>query len=152
LGAFEKQQLRGEEFSDPFKEHRARPLTEHVKDYLADLRALGRDDKYVYNIDKRLARLIDSCGWKLLADITADSFCAWREKPVEWKSKKIGPETINQHFETARAFCRWCVKRKRIATNALVDVEKIDASADIRRQRRALTTDELDALLNLASM
>jgi len=50
---------------------------------LADLRTLNRDDMYVYNIEKRLAKLLSLCGWTKLGDITADSFCRWRETPIE---------------------------------------------------------------------
>jgi len=86
LANFEKAQARGEDYSDPFKDHRGRAIAEHVKDYVADLRALGRDNMYIYNVEKRLNRLIVACGWKVLGDITADSFCAWRETPVEQRS------------------------------------------------------------------
>jgi integrase len=152
LADFEKAQARGEDYSDPFKNHRGRPITEHVKDYMADLRALGRDGMYIYNVEKRLNRLIDACGWKVAGDIIADSFCAWREKPVKQKSaqsedRTIGPVTMNQHLEAVRAFCRWCVKRKRIASNPLADVVKMDESQDVRRARRALTVEQIADLL-----
>jgi len=111
---------------------------------------------YVYNIEKRLTKMISLCGWAKLGDITADSFCRWREVPieqqqVEGQDKRIGPNTLNQYLETLRVFCGWAVKRKRMATNPLVDVEKMDESADVRRQRRALTPEQIASLLAVAS-
>src|SRR5215469_331095 len=49
LGAkLERAKAQGEEgLLDPFKPHRIRPLAEHVADWTAELRQLGRDDKYI---------------------------------------------------------------------------------------------------------
>src|SRR5690349_6550297 len=68
LGEFQSMQLRGEKYSDPFASHRNRPLAEHIADYNSELQTLGRDEKYIYNVEKRLFRLLKSCDWKLLAD------------------------------------------------------------------------------------
>src|SRR5687768_739510 len=46
----EKAAARGEQgMIDPYKVHRARPIAEHVADYVADLRAAGRAGKYAEN-------------------------------------------------------------------------------------------------------
>lgn len=142
--------------ADPFKVHRARPLGEHVKDWVKDLGAMGRDAMYVYTCEKRMNKLLAECGWKVLPDITVDSFCAWREKPrtakqAEHKERLVGPVTLNQYLETARSFCGWCVKRGRMASNPLSKVEKIDPTGDIRRTRRALSEDELVAFIGVIS-
>lgn len=142
--------------ADPFKVHRARQLSEHVKEWVADLGAMGRDEMYVYTCGKRMNKLLAECGWKVLPDITVDSFCAWREKPrtakqAEHKERLVGPVTLNQYLETARSFCGWCVKRGRMASNPLSKVEKIDPTGDIRRVRRALSEEELVALMSKVS-
>jgi integrase len=158
LGArMEKAKARGEEgLLDIYKAHRGLPLQKHVDDYIGDLEVLGRDDKYIYNVKKRLAKLMKLCSWKLLRDITADEFCKWREKPIEQcmaesDNKRIGPRTLNQYLETARTFCKWAVKRKRIASNPLQYIEKMDETADVRRSRRALTEEQIANLLTEVS-
>jgi len=65
---------RGEDYSDPFKAHRARNLAAHVADSTAELKQLGRDDQYVAPCKARLERLISECEWDVLGDIDADSF------------------------------------------------------------------------------
>jgi len=153
LAKYERTKARGEEgLLDPFERHKHRALTAHVADYIADLRALGRDSKYVYNCDKRLSKLINLCDWKVLSDITPDSFCAWREKPIKQKGSEsvdgtIGPRTLNQYLEVLRTFCGWCVKRKRAAADPVAEIEKIDETGDVRRARRALTPDQVVTLL-----
>lgn len=158
LGAFIKKQLRGEEYADPFRDHRNRPLSEHIADYVADLEAKGRDDIYVYNCEKLLNRLFSECGWRLLGDITADSFCHWRESLPLYEDgdlkglPKIGARSQNQYLCAVRTFCKWAVKRVRMGSNPLLSIDTVDESADIRRARRALSAEEVDALLNAKGM
>lgn len=154
LGAkFERAKARGEQdMVDTYKPHRGRPLADHIEDYIGELRTLGRDDKYVYNVQKRLTKLRTLCGWKVLGDMTADAFCKWRDTPIkqhmaESEDGTIGPRTLNQYLEAVRGFCKWCVKRKRVPANPLADVQKIDEINDVRRVRRALTAEEVANLL-----
>src|SRR5207249_10333787 len=88
LGAkLEKAKARGEQdMVDVFAPHRKRAVSEHVDDYLAGLRSPGRDRMYVYNCEKRLRKLIADCKWEILRDISADSFCRWREVPIAQKT------------------------------------------------------------------
>ncbi|HEX8914161.1 MAG TPA: hypothetical protein VF796_17565, partial [Humisphaera sp.] len=154
LAELERALARGEQgLVDPFKAHKARPVADHAADYVTDLRALGRDPKYVYNVQKRLGKLVAECGWKALADLTADSFCRWRERPVvqyqaDSDDGAVGPRTLNQYLEAARAFGNWLVKRGRTAANPLLSVEKVDETGDVRRARRALSVEQLSAFLD----
>jgi integrase len=154
LARYEKAKAHGAEgLIDPFEQHKNRPIGEHLTDYVADLKAKRRDDKYVENCQNRVERLIADCGWKILGDMTADGFCRWRETPIERKEAKshggrIGSRTANQYLEAVRAFCNWCVKRNRMAANPMFAVEKVDDSADVRRGRRALLPEELVRLMD----
>src|SRR5829696_8995789 len=80
LGAkMERAKARGEvNMVDFYKPHRGRPLAEHVGDWVAELRQLGRDDVYVRLCESRMARLLKECGWNLLGDINPDAFIRWR--------------------------------------------------------------------------
>src|SRR5262245_55757310 len=161
LGAkLERAKAQGEQgLIDPYKPHRIRPPAEHVADWTAELRQLGRDDMYIAPCKARLERLINECGWTKLGDISADSFCKWRESATgnadhnrEDKTTRtirpLSPKAKNHYLATLNTFCRWCIKRKRMAANPVADVEKVDETADVRRERRALTADELVRLLD----
>ena len=132
---------------DVFAESKARPLAEHFADYLSDLEAMGRAEKYVDNCRRRLAKLAKECGWTCLDDMTADSFVQWR---TATKGTRQGAKTLNQYLDTARAFLGWCERHRRIVDNALATVGKLDVSRDVRRRRRALTVDQLRRLLDVA--
>lgn len=133
---------RGEQdLTDPYAVHKARPLTEHIAAFLADLRAAGGTEKYIDNLDKRLAILSDACGWRTLADVEPNSFMRWRER--QKKQKRNGVEkswegtsasTLNQYLDMARAFLNWCVKPgKRIVANPLADISKVAGPVARRR-------------------
>lgn len=51
-----------------------RNLTEHLDEFVADLRAMRRSVKHVANVRFRVGRLIQECGWKRAGDVSTDSF------------------------------------------------------------------------------
>jgi integrase len=150
MAKLEKAEARGEQgLVDPFKVHRAGALAKHLDDYVANLRAVGRDDKYVQNSDKRLRKLATESGWKTLGDVTADGFNRWRSTLPKGEDGRPlrGPKTQNQFLDHLRAFCNWCVEVERLPANPVAKVQKVDGTTDVRRARRALTAEEVAALL-----
>jgi integrase len=132
---------------DPYREHKATPIGTHLDDYLAELKTLGRDPVYVGNIRLRLNKLFAACEWSKLSDVSADSFERWRQKQTT-----VGPVTLNQFLQAIRTFLNWCVDpAERLPGNPLIRVKKVNAASDIRRERRALTLDEIGRLLKAAS-
>lgn len=151
LAELERNLARGEAgLVDQYATHRRRPIEDHLTDYLSELRTAGRSPKYVRTIGYRVRKLLAACGWKYLRDVTADSFCGWRDAIPCGKDGRpvIGPVTQNQHHEAAAAFCRWCVKRGRMPTLPLAGLAKADESIDIRRERRALSPEQVAGLLD----
>jgi len=144
LGArLEREAARGiEGLEDPHKDYKARPLTAHLEEYLADLEATEHSAGTCYGIEKGMLKLFAACEWKTLADIEPNGFTAWRAR-----QKKLAAKTLNEYLDTVRAFVKWCIIQKRTATNPLAEIPKVDARGKQKRRRRALTLDELDALL-----
>ncbi len=126
--------------------HLKTPLMEHIEAYLADLRRAGRDDMYVYNLDKRLHKLARKCGWHSLGAIGPDSLSRWL---AERKQRGTAPRTLNQYIEAASSFMAWAVRNRRAETNTLADMPKAN-DADRRRVRRALTAEEVRTLLEVS--
>ena len=160
LGAkLERAKAKGEQgLIDPYKPHRNRPLAEHVTDWTDELRQLGRDEMYVDPCRSRMNRLIKECGWALLGDISPDAFIRWREtatatvghaRKAGTNVVPMGARTQNHYLETLRCFCRWAVRRKRMPTNPMSDVAKVEIVGQLRRERRALAEGELINLLGV---
>src|ERR1035441_4376558 len=55
-----------------------RPLSEHLSDYVADLRAQERDKRHIKDTSRRIARVFRETEWKTLLDISAANFITWR--------------------------------------------------------------------------
>ena len=160
----EKARERGEQgLVDQYREHRERPTAEHVAEYVADLKAAGRDEKYIDNADKRLAILIDACGWKTLGDVDPNSFIRWRETAAKEHvapgrlGKGAAATTLNQYLDPARAITNWCAQPgrlpgipvgKRKVAEVLAGLAKV--SGEKRRKRRALADEQVTALLAVA--
>ncbi len=129
------------------KEHReaaARNLKEHVRDFIADRRAVGLDEKYVRELMTKLVTLIEAGHWETVKDVTAESFCSWRAKQTK------APKTLNEYLIALSGFMKWL--EPRIGANPLRFVEKVQTSGAPYRARRAFTEDELQCLIMAAGL
>jgi integrase len=164
----ERALARGEQgLVDHFKASKARPILEHVKEYIADLKAAGRSNDYAYNARRRLERLIEGTGWATLAEVEPNGFVRWREtekasderRQGKSKTDRVSAQTLNQYLDTARAFLNWCAQMKRvtgvpigrkIVSLALAGIADVDGPKV--RKRRALTDEQVQALLAAATV
>ena len=159
LVRLEKELAKGKEgLTDPYADHRDRPIVDHLADWITELRQTGCSAIYTNQCNARITRLIRECGWELLADMKPESFIVWRETAksdiahnIKDKSKTkivtMGPKTQNHYLVTLRTFGNWCVERKRMESNQIADVPTVEHAGDIRRKRRALTPDQVTAFL-----
>ena len=121
-----------------------RNLLDHLEDYVRDLTTLGRDSMYIYNIEKRVSRLIAECGWNLPKDVTPDSF-------QQWRAKQTGsPKTLNEYLASISAMLNWMIENGRLLDNSLRSVRRAETNGQEKRKRRALTDDEVRRLLSVA--
>lgn len=159
LNRFTKDVAMGKEgLVDPFADHREAQISDHLGVWVSEIRKTGSSEYYANQCNARINRLIRECGWEFLGDISPESFIQWRSSAVseishnakdkaKAKTGPMGPRTQNHYLVTLVSFCRWCVKRKRTDTNPVSDVQKVDQAGDVRRKRRALTAEQVAALL-----
>jgi integrase len=124
------------------REAAQKKLAEHVEAFVADRRAMGRDEKYVRELRKKLLRLIDECHWQFARHVTPESFCAWRAK--QSKASK----TLNEYLITISGLMSWL--EQSLGPNPLRFVEKVQAAGDSSRPRRAAAPDQLRRLVAVA--
>ena len=62
----------------PMREAAARPLVDHLEDFIHYLESRKRSAKYTSNMEHHAKAVIEECGWKHTKDVTADSFQVWR--------------------------------------------------------------------------
>lgn len=131
----------------PLRDAAVTSMSVHLQEFLDDRRARGRDERYVYNLNLRLTRLLDECQWKLPRDVSAESFAAWRSS-----HPKLSAKTLNDYLDAAVAMLRWMQQRGRIIACPLVKaLLRVDGrEVEKKVQRRALTDDEARRLLEHA--
>jgi len=120
------------------------PLKEHFEAYLADMAGRGRDGRNgrgAFLLSSRVEKLLSECGWKASADITADSFVAWRAR------NDLAPKTANHYLQAVRGWLNWMVEVGRIKANPLRNVRKAEERGGKVRVRRAFSDDELRRLV-----
>ena len=122
-----------------------RSLSEHLAEFLGDMRRRGKSDKYLANLQHRCGTLIADCRWALPKDATADSFQRWRQEHQD-----LAPKTANDYLEAARCLFNWMQKNGRVGSNPLSCVEKVQTLGRETRQRRAFSDEEMRRLLDIA--
>jgi plasmid stabilization system protein ParE len=114
-------------------------LRVHITDYVADRRAVGRDQKYVRELERKLLKLAAECGWKCAGRVTSESFCAWRAK------QRKNPKTLNEYLNAICGLMNWL--EPRLGANPLRHVQKVQSNGTEKLTRRAFTADELQRLI-----
>ena len=121
-----------------------RPLVEHLNDYEDDLvkrgRA-GRGGRGARLLKARILRLMSESGWRLAAQVSADSFVAWRNR------HKAAARTQNHYLQGMVSFLNWMERMGRSKSNPLKFVGKVDERGQKKRVRRAFTDGELRKLI-----
>lgn len=118
-------------------------LSELLKEYIDRLVKLNRTARHVKNNRSRITQLCKDCGWKLLKDITPESFEAWRDN-----HQNLSPKTLNDYLSITLTFLNWLVKQERLEKNSLRRVSML-AKHQVK-PRRAFTDDELSRLLSVS--
>src|ERR1700722_13463143 len=121
------------------------PLLDHLKDYLADLSAMGRDPEYIYIVDKQIRKLLQECRWTALPSVTSDSFLKWRSR-----QRGKAPKTLNDYLASLSGLLRWMERNERLEKNPLRLVQKVQTNGRQGRHRRAFTHEEMQRLLAIA--
>jgi len=69
--------LAGIGLTDPFAAHRSSPLTAHLDDFAAHLRAKGDTEEHVRQTVGRARALFDGCGFKVSGDVDSSQAAEW---------------------------------------------------------------------------
>lgn len=121
------------------RESAQRSLMDHCREFLADAKRRNCSRSHLVHLKCRLEKLLADCGWRTVADVTADSFNSWV------RAQDFSSKTLNEYLGHASAFLNWMVRHERIAANPLRAVQKLPKKETFRR--RALTPVELMKLV-----
>ena len=124
------------------------PLEDHLAAYERSLIAAEVTTVYRENALRAVRRVAKDCGF--------DTPAAFHREAVEdWLASRVGEgmsaRSRNYYRQSVVAFANWCAQSNRLTGHDLDRIPKADEKADPRRQRRALTEDELRRLLVIAA-
>jgi hypothetical protein len=122
-------------------------VAEHLEAYRRDMVANDRDERYIANTIGQLTRLCADCGFRLMPELKPEAVVGWLERARE---RGLSARTRNSYRVDLVTFAKWCVENDRLPQNPFTKLPTADQRADVRRQRRALTEDELMRLLDAA--
>ncbi len=117
-----------------------KPLCDHLTDFAADLRSRNKVEHYVDIVETHLLKLFKECNWRLPQDITADSFIAWRSKQT------FAAKTKHHYQIDCCNFLNWMRRNRRIKSNPLEFVGKIELRGKQVLKRREFTIEEIKRL------
>jgi hypothetical protein len=133
---------------DPYAEHGARPLAEHIADFEATLRARGATDEHVERVVEYLRVGIEAMRAKRIADLDLATASRWLS---EVRAQGWSARTVNVRGQALRSFGRWLFETRRARHNPFLGLRPLNVAADRRRIRRALTAEEAAKLLDAAA-
>lgn len=122
----------------------------HLAAYLTSLRAKQDSQRHINDTERLASRLIAECGFERLSDIDAEPIEAWLV--AREKEGTTGARTRNSYLQALNGFCSWCVRSKRLAANPVQQIQRANEKADRRKTRRALSVEEMERLLYVASV
>ncbi len=104
--------------------------------------------KYSKLLMSRIRKLVNGCGCESLADLNPEAI---RDFLREHRRKSgFGHRTYNHYVQAIDAFGKWCVTSKRLLSNPVTGIERLNAQVDVRHPRRALSPQEFDQLVQSA--
>jgi len=136
-----------------------RPIGEHLADFKTALLAKGSTPGHVAIVCARARKVMHGAGFRTWAEVSASRAMEYlkglradretRNEAGEVVKRRAGisSQTFNFYLGAAKQLARWMVKDRRAADNPLAHLEGLNVRLDRRRDRRALTADDLRELI-----
>jgi len=135
---------------DRYKEHRQRPLTEHLEDFKQSLLAKGDTIKHAKQIASRVRLIVEGCKLRTWTDIQPSKVQRYLAD-LRYKGEPISAQTFNFYLKAMQQFCRWLVRDGRASESPVehLKCKTVRKGTDEVHPRRVLEIDELRRLLEV---
>jgi len=118
-----------------------KPLAEHIRDYVQNLKAKGFSKDYVVRTKNRLKRIVDGCRFYFFRDITQSAIETYIGK---LRNEGFGDTTAGHYLDALKRFFNWAAEDLRIVNNPIVRVKK---SARNSKRKGVLTPEQFIGLI-----
>ncbi len=135
-----------EGITDQYKEHRKRPLVEHLVEFQQSLLAKGGTAKHAKQVTSRVKQIVEDCKFKTWTDIQPSKIQKYLAG-LRNNGQGISAQTFNFYLKAIKQFCKWMVQDRRAGTSPLEHLKGVNVRTDRRHDRRALEPDDVRRLL-----
>ncbi len=110
---------------------------------------LSKNDtgKYVDEVVEKARVVIEGCGWHFIGDRSASDVQAFLG---EFRRKGRSVQTSNHYLRAIKQFSHWLVTDRRASGDPLEHLQMLDVKTDRRHDRRTLSGEEIERLLDAA--
>jgi len=129
---------------DKYKNHRSKPLLEHLADFRQSLLDKGDTEDHARLTHNRAKAIIKHCKFVFPSDIQPSKVMKYI---AARKKDGLSIKSCNYYLGAIKHLHNLMVDDQRIAENPLRHLKNQNASKDVRRPRRALTLEEANKLL-----
>ncbi len=121
-----------------------KPLSEHITDWHKSLLAKGTSKFQANQQMRRATAVIKGTGARYWNHLTAEKVEQYLK---ERRDGGLSIQTSNHYLGAVKALCNWMVENERASRSPLARLEGMNAKLDRRRERRALTPEEMRDLI-----
>ncbi len=125
----------------------ATPFREHLDAFEEAMQAKGTTAKHIQATLNYVRGILAACGFEKPSDLDGPRVSA---HVADLKRRGVGTRTINARLTALKSFSRWLFRNERVRTDPMMQVAKLNGRTDRRRQRRALSEEEIIRLLDAA--
>lgn len=125
-------------------------LTKHLADYTEWQRARGLHKNTLKTRNSYLNEMFTGLKWHTVKDLCRSGAENWTHKRMQ--ARKNSPRTYNAIVAAAHAFGTWLLRQGRIQNNPFDGWVQLNEAIDKRRERRAMTEEEVAAFLEAAAV
>jgi len=124
-------------------------LDKAVEQFRTKMVAAGNTPKHIKDTKKAILLICEETGIEVLTDIRRETIERWMAQEVERKDR--APRTINGYLTAIKSFAQYLADIEILPSHPLKSVRKLNEAIDPRKRRRAMTTDEVERLLQVAA-
>jgi integrase len=121
------------------------PLSDMLEQYRTKMVADGTSTPHIENSLQKIRSMFSYCEIDSLAKIRREAVERWIANEINIKQRASG--TINAYLKTVNAFVQYLVDIDVLPKHPLKQVRKLNVELDRRKQRRAMTKEEVERLL-----
>jgi integrase len=125
---------------DPLQEHRVRPVSEHLADYLVIVEGRDIKPKHKVEIERILKAMLAKMGISSLGDLTIDKIERYIAK------LDVAPGTKKKHYHAMSGFVKWLYRKDRLSENFMYRMDP--PRGGVVKEVRSLTHEEVQKVLN----